>query len=354
MLPYLSVILSVRNERKMLPGLIDQLLEQNYPPELYEILVVDGGSTDGTADLVRRRYSDRRVRVRVLDNPKRCVSAGRNAGIRAASGDAMVFLSGHCTLPSKNLLADTAEILETTGAGCLCRPQPFLAPADTRMGEAIAHARSTRLGRGPDTLEMAGFVEPPGCAGTWRRSVFEQVGFFDESFDACAGLDFNQRVHKADIRAYSDPRLTVYELPPQKLRNLLRQMFSHGRGASHFMRKHPECSSPGEIAPLGVVLAMLLGLFAWSQLPAMMAAIITLPLVLVAGAVLIAAMQIGARHGFRSAWRAPGVFAMVYLGQGMGLLYEYAFPTGSRPRKTAPVVTVTQPGESMGEAHRAA
>lgn len=131
MLPYLSVILSVRNERKMLPGLIDQLLAQSYPPELYEILVVDGGSTDGTADLVRRRYSDRRVRVRVLDNPKRCVSAGRNTGIRAASGDAMVFLSGHCTVPSKNLLADTAEILETTGAGCLCRPQPLLAPADT-------------------------------------------------------------------------------------------------------------------------------------------------------------------------------------------------------------------------------
>jgi hypothetical protein len=265
-----------------------------------------------------------------------------------------VFLSGHCTVPSKNLLADTAEILETTGAGCLCRPQPLLAPADTRMGEAIAHARSTRLGRAPDTQQMAGFVEPPGCAGTYRRSVFEQVGFFDESFDACAGLDFNERVRRAGIRAYSDPRLAVYEQPPQKLRSLLREMFGNGRGASHFMRKHPDCSSLGEVAPLGVVLAVLLGLFAWSQLPTLMAAIITLPLALFPGAILIATMQIGASHGFRSAWRAPGVFATVYFGQGIGLLYEYAFPTGLRPRKTAPVVTVTQAAESMGEAHRAA
>jgi hypothetical protein len=70
--------------------------------------------------------------------------------------------------------------------------------------------------------------------------------------------------------------------------------------------------------------------------------------------ILIATMQIGASHGFRSAWRAPGVFATVYFGQGVGLLYEYAFPAGSRPRKTAPVVTVTQPSESTGEAHRAA
>src|ERR1700728_1272264 len=82
--------------------------------------------------------------------------------IRAASGDAMVLFSGHCRIPSKNLLADTAEILETTGAGCLCRPQPLLAPADTRMGEAIARARSNRIGRGAVAPEIAGVVDPPG------------------------------------------------------------------------------------------------------------------------------------------------------------------------------------------------
>jgi GT2 family glycosyltransferase len=355
MLPYLSVVISARNERKMLPGLIDQLLEQNYPAELYEILVVDGRSTDGTADLIRRRYSNRRVRVRVLDNPKRSVSAGRNTGIRAASGDAMVFLSGHCRIPSTNLLADTAEILETTGAGCLCRPQPLVAEAETRMGQAIARARSTRIGRGAAAPEMAGFVDPPGFAGTFLRSVFEEVGFFDESFDACAGLDFNERLRNAGIRAYCDPRLAVHELPPQKLRHLLREMFSHGRGASHFMRKHPECSSLAEIAPLGILLAVLLALFAWSQLPHWTAAIITLPLAVFPVGVLLASMQIAASHGFRSAWRAPLVFATIYLGQGTGLLFEYAFPSESRkPRKVAPVITVPQTKESLGEAERAA
>ncbi len=113
------------------------------------------------------------------------------------------------------------------------------------MGEAIAIARSSRIGRGPVGPDMAGFVEPPGFAGAFRRSVFEEVGFFDESFDACAGLDFNQRVRQAGIRAYHDPRLAVDEQPPQKLRNLLAEMFRHGRGASRFLRKHPECASPG-------------------------------------------------------------------------------------------------------------
>jgi len=355
MLPYLSVVVSARNERKMLPGLIDQLLEQNYPAELYEILVVDGGSTDGTGDLVRRRYKDRRVRVRVLDNPQRSVSAGRNTGIRAASGEAMVFLSGRCTIPSKDLLADTASILETTGAGCLCRPQPLLAHAETQMGDAIARARSTRIGRGPVAPEMAGYVEPPGFAGTYRRSVFEEVGLFDESFEACAGLDFNVRMRQAGIRAYSDPRLAVHEQPPQKLRSLFVEMFRHGRGASHWMRKHPECSSLAEIAPLTMLLAVLLGMFAWSQLPVLPAAIITAPLAVFPIAFLITSMQIGARHGLGSAWRAPLVFATIYLGQGIGLFYEYAFDAATgKPRKVAPVTTVTPAGESLAKADRAA
>jgi hypothetical protein len=191
------------------------------------------------------------------------------------------------------------------------------------MGEAIARARSSRLGRAPCTEEIAGFVDPPSSGGTYLRSVFEEVGLFDESFDACAGVEFNERVRQAGIRAYSDPRLTVCEQPPQKLRGLLREMFRYGRGASHFMRKHPDCSSVADIAPLV--------------------------------AVLIASMQIGASYGFRCAWRAPGVFATVYLGQGIGLLYEYAFPTGSGWRKkVAPVVTVPRPGESRSQADRAA
>jgi GT2 family glycosyltransferase len=295
------------------------------------------------------------VRVRVLDNPKRTVAAGRNAGICAASGDAMVFLSGHCSIPSKDLLADAAEILETTGADCLCRPQPLLAPAETRMGEAIAHARSTRIGRGSAPPDLAGFLDPPGFAGVFRRTVFEEVGLFDETFDACTGLDFNERVRQASIRAYCDPRLAVHEQPPQKLRGLFAEMFRHGRGTSHWMRKHPECSSLAEIAPLTLMLAITVAIVAWARLPHGMAAFVTAPLALVPIAVLLNAMQIGSKHGFRSAWRAPAVFATIYLGQGIGLLFEYAIPSEDpRPKKMAPVFSFADLAEQRGKSDRAA
>ena len=355
MLPYLSLILAVRNDRKTVPGLIDRLLEQDYPAELFEIIVVDGRSSDGTADLVRRRYSNRHVRVRVVDNPSGRVSASRNAGIRVAAGDAMIFLSGHCTIPSLKFLADTAEILEITGAGCLCRPQPLLALNETRMGDAIARARASWMGLALNTEEITGYVDPPSSGATYLRTIFEEVGFFDDSFEECADFEFNERVRKAGILAYSDPRLTVYEKPPQELPELLAERFRFGQGMSRYMRKHPERASVADIAPLGVLLALLLTLFAWSQLPTFLAAILTLPAAMFPIAVVLTSMQIGSRYGLRAGWRAPWVFAAIYLGQGIGLLYEYALPAGAGSKKhAAPVITVSPSMEIAGEADRVA
>lgn len=338
MLPYLSVVIPVRNERQLLPELLDRLLEQNYPPELYEILVVDGQSTDGTESLVARRYRDRRVRVRVIDNPKKTAAAGRNLGIRAAAGDAVMFLSARSVVPSKDLLAHTAGLLETTPeAACFCQPRPLLAPAETRTAEAIARVWESWLGRRAQLPELAGFVDVPIGATIYRRGVFEKVGFFDESFDACEDEDFNIRVWKCVIQGYSDPRLVVYDRPRRTVGAFWRQMIRYGRGTSRLMRKHPEQSQVAQVAPLGVVLAVLLGLLAWNQLPWILAAIVTLPLALFPGALFVAIAQLGTRFGLRTAWKAPWIFAAIYGGQGIGLFLEYAFPSGERKAARAEV-----------------
>lgn len=355
MLPYLSVIIPVRNERQLLPGLIDRLLEQNYPPELFEILVVDGRSTDGTGDLIARRYNKRRVRVRVIDNPRRCAAAGRNLGIRAAAGDAMMFLSARCEIPSKELLSLTAEVLETVPeAACLCQPRPLRAAAGTRTGEAIAQVWTSWLGRRVDLPELAGFVDTPEGATIYRRGLFEKAGFFDESFDACEDEDFNIRLWKSVIQGYCDPRLAVYDRPRGTVRAFWRQMIRYGRGTSRLMRKHPQQARVAQIAPLTVVLAILLGLLAWSQLPLSPALAMTLPLALFPAAVFVAAVQLGTRHGLKTAWKAPWIFAAIYCGQGIGLFWEYAFPGAEAPvPKASPapeamplVEAVRQPGQA--------
>ncbi|MGA7524489.1 MAG: glycosyltransferase [Acidobacteriaceae bacterium] len=327
MQPSISVVIPVRNERQTLPELMRQLLDQDYPRDRYEILIVDGRSTDGTGDLARRRYARSSVPVRVLDNAKRVAAAGRNLGIAAATGEVIVFLNGHCSVTSRTLLSDTAAILERTGALCLCRPQPLDGPAMTRTGQAIAWARGCWLGRGPDGVERVNSVDAATHGAAFRRSVFHVVGEFDENFDACEDLEFTTRVWKAGIEAYTDSRLTVHERPRCTLRGLLHQMVRTGRGTSRLMRKHPDCASVAQVAPLGILLAVLLAMAAWWRLPPVMAMVVILPLLTFPLVVGVTSCQLGLQHGFRAGWKAPWVFAGIYLGQGAGLLVEYLWPT---------------------------
>jgi glycosyltransferase involved in cell wall biosynthesis len=349
MLPFISVILPVRNERTMLPKLLDELLKQNYPPDRFEILVVDGMSTDGTGDLIRRRYAQKGARVQVLDNPKAHSSAGRNIGIRAAVGDVILFVDGHCRIPSRNLLEDTAAILGQTGAGCLCRPQPLLAPSSTSTGEAIGQARSSWLGRGHDSpvydTQASGFVDPMRSGATYRREVFNRVGMYDERFDAREDVEFNVRVHKAGIRAYTDPRLAVHYEPRKDLRRLFEQMVRYGRSRVRLIRKHPEFASWSQFVPLAVLLVLAVTPLAWALLSRTDAMIASVPLLLCAIVAAVASLQLGLRHGIGSAWKAPRIFAAVYAGLGVGLVVETLMPAKAA---AGPVVLeMTRPAREL-------
>lgn len=348
MLPFISVVLPVRNERAMLPALIDELLKQNYAGDRYELIVVDGRSTDGTADLVRRRYSGKPIRLRVLDNPRMRSSAGRNIGIRAAVGDVILFLDGHCTLPSRNLLEDTAAILTQTGADCLCRWQPLLAPAPTPAGEAIAQARAHWLGRAGDAAacdgQSRGWADPASGAATYRRGVFEQVGLFDESFDGREDLEFNTRVRKAGLRACADPHLAVHYQPRKDVRSLFRQMMRNGGARLHLARKHGETASRTQWMPVAILAALALVVPAWLLLPRMVALAISIPAALFAAAVLAASMQLGWKHGFFAAWKAPWIFTAIYCGLGAGLLAELLRPSGAA--ESAPTLAPARTAEA--------
>src|SRR6202030_2578206 len=116
--PQVSVVMPVRNEILALPRLLQSLLDQDF--DSFEIIVADGGSTDGTREFVLHLAESSRVPLILVDNTKIRSGPGRNAGLRRASGDFVIFLDGHCTLPSRSMLRDTVALFNETGADCLC------------------------------------------------------------------------------------------------------------------------------------------------------------------------------------------------------------------------------------------
>ncbi len=323
--PFISIVIPVRNEEAHLGTVLDALLAQDYPPERFEILVVDGGSTDGTPALVKGYACAETPRVALFSNPAGLSSTGRNVGIRASRGEVIVFVDGHCRIPSPKLLAETVRILDRTNADCLCRPQPLTVSGNTFLQDVIAHARATALGHGRDStiydVSREGFVNPTSSGSTYRRSVFDRVGMYDERFDACEDVEFNYRIFKSGLRSYLSPLLAVYYCPRASLRGLFQQLVRYGRGRFRFITKHRDAASISQIVPAGFLAWLVAGgLGAISSLVIREAWLTTLALY--AGAVLGFSAALAFRHGWRHFFVAPLVYSTMHLGLGSGFWVE--------------------------------
>jgi succinoglycan biosynthesis protein ExoA len=268
--PFISVIVPVRNEAAFIADTLQQLLDQRYDAGRFEVIVADGQSTDDTRAIVTALQT-RYAHLHLLDNPRQWSSAGRNAAVRAARGDLIVLIDGHCQLKNPYYLQNVADAFAESSADCVGRPQPLDVTDANRVQRAIAAARASRLGHNPASHIYSGrpgFVEPQSVAIAYRKSVFDTIGLFDERFDACEDVEFNHRVAKAGLICWFSPRVRVHYHPRATLRGLFRQMVRYGRGRVRLLRKHPETLSLSCLLPAlflaGVVVGPLLAF--WSSL----------------------------------------------------------------------------------------
>jgi len=322
--PLVSVVMPVRNEAPHIERLLAQLVAQRYDPSRFEILVVDGESDDGTPELVAA-FAERHPQVRLLRNPRRWSSAARNLGIRAARGAIVVIVDGHCELDGDQFLASLVDAFTRSDADCLGRPQPLDLAGASRFQLAVAAARSSRLGHHPDSYIYAScerYVPASSVATAYRRRVFDQVGLFDERFDACEDVEFNHRVDRAGLRCYFTPRVAVRYQPRATVSGLFRQMVRYGRGRVRLACKHPETLALRTFLPLLFVVGVLAGgplswLLPWLGVP-YAAALACYALVVLLTAVGIA---VGRRDGAMLSW-IPLAFAAIHFGAGTGMLLE--------------------------------
>jgi succinoglycan biosynthesis protein ExoA len=334
--PFISVIVPVRNEGRFIADTLGQLLRQDYPADRFEVLVADGRSTDDTPAIVTALQAHCR-NLRLLDNPRRWSSAGRNAAIRAARGDLVLLVDGHCDLDNPHYLADLADAFARSSADCVGRPQPLDVRGATPLQRAVAAARSSRLGHHPAShiySDREGFVPPQSVAVAYRREVFDKVGYFDEDFDACEDVELNHRVARAGLRCFFSPRASVRYFPRPSLGGLFRQMVRYGRGRVRLLRKHPDTFSPAALVPAaflaGLVAGPLLALWVPVLIWVYAGALTTYALAVLAFSL---ALSVGKRQP-ELLPLLPPVFLAVHLGAGVGawqeLLAGLPLPRGRR------------------------
>ena len=229
------------NRRALLERVVEAILRQTLPSERYEVVVVDDGSTDGTAELgadLARRGS-----VRFVCGEHRGVAAARNLGIREARGDVVAFTDDDCLVPADWLarLADGyARYPEVAGVGGGITPPPEALRASALARYERFQTRDLYGARDEEVL--GGFECPAGGTNnmSYRRGALLDVGGFDEGFPPFVwgeDADLKLRIARRGGRLLYVP-VTVIHLRTYALRSFLRQSWQRGRGEAHFRLKH--------------------------------------------------------------------------------------------------------------------
>jgi succinoglycan biosynthesis protein ExoA len=323
--PTVSVVLPVRNEGRFIGSVLQELAEQDFPRGDYEIIVVDGESTDDTV-AVASKYRDRFERFQIIHNPRRLSAAARNLGYRAAVGEFILYVDGHCRISSKHLLADMVAIFSQNSVDALCRPQPLTAGPQTYFQQAVSLARSSVLGHALDSTiynNQERIVPAASSGAMYRRDVFDRIGEFDERFDACEDVEFNTRIDKAGLKAMISPRLTIEYAARRNLRGLFRQLYRYGFGRWQLFRKHPSTLGIGILVPVLFVLGLFALPFLW--LVSLKAGIIvSVPYVLYLITIGAVSLDIARKNRKSLIFILPFIFFTIHFAFGTGFFAALA------------------------------
>jgi len=314
--PLVSIVMPVRNEAAHLARALDAIDAQTYPRDRIEVLVVDGGSTDGTVELVRER-ANRDPRVRLLGGRDVNTPAAMQLGIAAARGEIVAKVDGHGWVNGRFVELAVAELSGAERIGCV---GGIIEPvAETDAERAIAIARFSRLGVGGGVYTLAERPQDTDTVqcGVYRRDALVAAGGFDPELAFGEDEEANFRLRRDGWRVRLEPGMRFrYRVRP-RIGALLRQYFRYGRARVAVVRRHPAFFRLKHAAPGALVLALaisgLLGPFGgWWWLG-----------VLWIGyglAVLIGGLALAARAGFRRPDLVALALVALHLGYGLGTL----------------------------------
>jgi succinoglycan biosynthesis protein ExoA len=270
----LLVAIPCLNEEAHLPALLGVLARDAAAADAC-IVVVDGGSRDRSADIVRA-FGERDPRVVLLHNPKRIQSAALNlaAAAHGAGADYLIRVDAHAGYP-EGYLASLVAASEEAGADCVTVSMRASAVSGACFQVAAAAAQNSALGAGGSPHRTPGgrrWVDH-GHHALFKAAAFRAVGGYDETFTHNEDAELDARLTANGARILLAADIVIDYYPRATARALARQYFQFGRGRARMLLRHPRQMKPRQLAPLAVAPAAALAALAplWLGLAAPLA-----------------------------------------------------------------------------------
>jgi succinoglycan biosynthesis protein ExoA len=324
--PSLAIVMPIRNEAGHVDRALDAIEAQSYPADRIEIVVVDGGSTDGTLDAVRAHVA-RDGRLRILGGATVNTPLAMNLGIDATDAPFVAKIDGHGWINEPYLAIAIGELTSDDRLGCV--GGRVVPEATTRVEQAIAHARFSILGVGGGvyTLDARTQLAETVQCGVYRRQALVDAGPFDPELQYGEDEELNHRLRAAGWGILMNPGMRFTYRVRSSIGALFRQYFRYGRARVAVIRKHPAFFRLKHAVPAAVLVTLLVSAALAVVVPPRWPFL--LPWVVYSATVAVGATVLAVRHRFSRADLIALSLAALHLGYGLGTMRGLA---DRRPR----------------------
>lgn len=228
--PRVSVVVASYEGERTLNACLESLEKLNYPD--YEIILVDDGSTDGTAQLAKAHPT-----VRLIKHAQNLgLSVARNSGIEAATGEIVAFTDADCRADEDWLYYLVGDLLDSefTGIG----GHNFLPPDDSTVAAAVLVSPG-----GPAHVMLTDRQAEhiPGCNMAFYKWALVEIGGFDPIFQKAGDdVDLCWRLQQHGFKIGFSPAGFVWHYRRSTVKAYLKQQHGYGMAEAMLEQKHPE------------------------------------------------------------------------------------------------------------------
>jgi glycosyltransferase involved in cell wall biosynthesis len=314
-LPYVSLIIPCRNEENFIEGCLRSIFLQDYPKDKFEVILVDGDSTDKTIEKASAFKN-----VKIISNIKKIVPISMNIGIEKSSGLYIIRIDVHCEYPKNYIysLVTNSIRLNSDNIGAVIRTLPV---NDSLEAKSIAIAISHPLGVGNSFFRVGSTkirevdTVPFGC---YRRDVFDDIGFYDEDLIRNQDDELNARLIQNGGRIILLPDLVVNYYSRDKINKVCIMFFQYGLYKPLVNSKLRKPGSLRQFIPLFFVIFIIIGFFL-SFINLMFLKFFILYILIYLFTLLAISLKLSGKN-FRLFFLLPVVFFSIHFSYGWGYL----------------------------------
>lgn len=230
--PFVSVLLVTRNEQDYIEKALSSLIKQTYPKEYYEIIVIDGESTDDTLKIVAKlieKYKTELLNIRVINNPKRILSAGWNIGIKEAKGEYVVRIDAHAEADGDFIEKNVQTIINIKDATCVGGRLTTMSLDGSK--DIVSKVLSSPFGVGNSLFRVsdtAGYADT-AVYGLYKKDIFDQVGYFNEQYVRNQDIELHSRIRSWGGKFYFNPEIHSVYYSRNTVAKMIKQALENGK-----------------------------------------------------------------------------------------------------------------------------